>query len=395
MKKLGRFIRGLIILTIIVVALVEVFLRIGITPLYRKAVSPLTESKMLCQSSLQRGWASLAGTVGIDEFIIHNPAGFPSDPPTLAVGSLRAHIDTREARQGRIVLEDFTLNETAIAIVRNADGKLNTAAIRDALTRLQQASTGTPPTTAPSEEAPSPRPAPPEPLPTESTVAALPPLRVVTASAYIDLIFADYMNRPDKSFRLDLAIVATGSEITTAAYGTTNWASIELTGSIRQAPEAYQTDLTLSLAPLADPLAPSFRLAGTIAQIDMSELGALQDELGITSSNIVLSVNMTADSGVFMPGSQIQARMKNATLAGELATKHPKLKLPPDLSITIPIIGTVAEPSCNVTAAVVGSVIRNVGNNLDYILDNTTIDGESLQEKANEEVNRLLKKIKF
>ena len=40
-------------------------------------------------------------------------------------------------------------------------------------------------------------------------------------------------------------------------------------------------------------------------------------------------------------------------------------------------------------------MVRNVGNNIDYILDNTTIEGESLREKANEEVNRLLKKIKF
>jgi hypothetical protein len=395
MKKLGRFLRRLIIVVIILLALVEIILRVALTPLYRKALSPVIEQQLGCRSSLQRGWASLLGTVGVDKLIIDSPADFPSEPATLVVGGFQAQIKVGEALQGRYHLPEVKMRDTAIAIVRNAAGALNTAEIRDAIDRLQPAQSSPPATSTPSETLPGPAPDAHGETPLAATPSDLPPLLVDNAAADVDLIIADYKANPEAPFRIDLALQARATEISTVAFGHTNWAHVTLSGAIRQAPDAYQTKLVLDLAPLGDAMAPSFQLTGEIARIDMSEMGRIQDEIGITSSNVVLSIEITAKDGVFVKGSQITARMMDARLAGEHAAKYPKLTLPPNLSITLPLTGTVAQPSCDIQAAIIGSVLKNVGNNLDYILDNTTIEGESLRDKADQEVNRLLRKLKF
>ena len=392
MQRLGRFVRITIIIIVLLVGLIEVVLRVGLTPLYRKAISPAIETKLHCSSHLTRGWASLLGTVGVDNLVIESPEGFPAEPPTLSVGGFQASLKVAEAVQGRFHLPSVTLSDTAIALVRRGDGQLNTAVIRDAAT----APTLPPPPTAPTSPSPSPTPALPHSRtsPTSPT-PALPPLLVDTLAADIDLIIADYKADPASPFRVDLALQARATDLSTAAFGHTNWATLTLTGAIRQVPDAYKTNLELSLAPLADPLTPSFVLTGEIARIDMTAMGSIQDEIGISSSNVVLRLNLTAEEGHFVKGSHIEAVMMDARLAGKHAAKHPKLVLPPNLSLTIPITGTVAEPACDIKGAIIGSLVKNVGGNLDYILDNTTIKGESLRDKADQEVNRLLKKLKF
>jgi hypothetical protein len=247
--------------------------------------------------------------------------------------------------------------------------------------------TGLEPVGSDAEEQVSAKPAEPVATPAEKQDAAEPVElpKVQIDSLTFDTLFkyADHKTESGKPVNIGLDLNIDAENIATfVPQGTSgDWGTITIKGKGHNNPDAFIVDITADVAPLTDPASPSFKAKGSIAAFKPEELGEVQDEIGITGSSADLKLEIVVENGAFLKGSKLVATLHDARLTGKLKRKHKRVKLPPDVSITIPIKGTLAEPKISIVQAVTASVLRNLKNNPDYLLDNISVDGKSLRDR--------------
>jgi hypothetical protein len=57
--------------------------------------------------------------------------------------------------------------------------------------------------------------------------------------------------------------------------------------------------------------------------------------------------------------------------------------LPATVTLVIPIRGTLESPDVNIRQAITQSLLRNIADNPEVMLEQITIDGKSLRERLN------------
>ena len=369
-----RLLKVLIILFMILGAALlalQVFLNRGLNPVVQKALPKISDSIGLDVGIDDVSLNLFGGSLNVKNVRINNPESF-KDPTALAVENTVLNVGMRALSKGILEVSEATVKNAKVTLVRNKAGDLNLQKIKEAIPESEPAPE--------SPTAPAPPKAPdPDPEPTEI------PKVQINALAFNTLFeFVDYKPTNATPLRVGFDLNISAANISTfGERPEAEWGTFGIEGSIKDNPKAFVTDITARVAPLTDPLHASFNAQGNIMDIDIRELGSLASEMGVASSSANIAIQLNVRSGAFLPGSELVVALRNAELVGELKEKHKGLKLPPDLSITIPVSGSLEKPVISIQQAITISVLRNLTKNPDYLLDNVTVDGKSLRERLN------------
>ena len=178
---------------------------------------------------------------------------------------------------------------------------------------------------------------------------------------------------------MPFAATLAANNITTIGSDEDEWGTFTIKGSLLDKPKVFETSITGKIAPITDPLKVSMNINGSISGIDLTELGPYTNEIDIAAENITATLKLKCDGGIIDAfNSSLILTMDNVTLSGKLAKQAKNISLPPTLTINVPISGTIDAPEINIQAAIITTVLKNLGGALGTMLENATIDGKKL-----------------
>ncbi len=376
MLRLFKVLVVLVIVLAVVLVGLQLFLNHALTPAVQKALPEVNKTLGVDVAVGDLSINLLGGSLTADSIRIANPKGF-KERDVFTLERTVLDVGLLALTKGILEVSEATVKDAWLTLIRNGEGDVNVAVIREGLP--QPKPTGEPkPPAAPTPETPKPPPA-------KATRPAEMPKVQINQLAFNTLFeFIDHKTEKPEPNRVCLELAIAAQDVSTFVTGPeAKWGTVKISGSLRDKPEVFVTDISAGVAPLTDPLRASFTANGNIMAIDMRELGALSDEIGVASQSVDLTLNLTVRDGDFIAGSELVAALHNAELVGDLKKKHDGVKLPPEISLTIPVSGTLAKPVISIQQAITVSVLRNLAKNPDYILDNVTVDGKSLRQRLN------------
>ena len=372
MKKLLKILVGVVIVIAVLLIGLQIFLNRGLNPVVQKALPQVSESLGLDVAVENVSINLFGGSLEVENVKLANPQGF-REPAVFALDSTTLDVSLRALLDGIIQVSDASVKNAKITIVRNAEGAVNLTEIQKQLPKSETVADAEPPT----EETGKAEPEATEPI-------EIPKVQIDKLVFNTIFEFVDYKttNAQPNRLGIDLSIDA-GDVVTFGELPEEEWGTLNIRGGLREKPDQFVVDIKAKVAPLTDPAALSFRAEGNIAAMDMKKLGDISQEIGISAESADIAITLIVDKGLFSKGSKMVAALRNAELVGDLKKKNKKAKLPPNISITIPVSGTLATPKVNFVQAITASLLRNIAENPDYLLDNVTVDGKSLRDRLN------------
>jgi len=372
MKMLLNILIGIVVVFVVLLIALQIFLNRGLNPVIQKALPQISESIGVNLGVESVSINLMGGSLDIKKVSVGNPQRF-NEPNVFALESTILDIHLRALINGIVQVSKASVKNAKLTIVRNAEGDVNLTKIQQQLPQAEKI-----------KPEPQPQPATDkEPKPEKAEPVKIPNVQIDQLAFSMLFEFIDYKttNQTPHSLGFDLSIEA-ADVVTFGTQEQEQWGTIIIKGGLHDSPEKFVTEINTRIAPITDPNSMNFIAEGSIASIDMRDLGKdASEEIGLSSESAEITINVIVKDGVFIDGSKLVATLRDAKLAGKLKKKHKKTELPPDLSITIPISGTTAKPSINIVQAVTTSILRNIAKNPDYILDNVTVDGKSLRER--------------
>jgi len=380
MKKLLKILVGVVIVIAVLLVGLQVFLNRGLNPVVQKALPQVSESLGLDVAIDDVAINLFGGSLEVEKVKLGNPQGF-KEPAVFALDSTSLDVSLRALLDGVILVSDASVKNAKITIVRNEEGAVNLAEIQKQLPKSDTAAEVEPP----QKEAQEAKPEETQEAKSEETEPVEIPKVQIDKLAFNTIFeFVDYKTTNSEPNRLGIDLSLNAADVVT--FGTRpeeEWGTLNIKGGLHEKPDQFVVDIKAKVAPLTDPAALSFRAEGNIAAMDMKKLGDISQEIGISAESADIAITLIVDKGVFSKGSKMVAALRNAELVGDLKKKNKKTKLPPNISITIPVSGTLANPKVNFVQAITSSLLRNIAENPDYLLDNVTVDGKSLRDRLN------------
>jgi hypothetical protein len=381
MKKLVKIVGVLVIIIVVGLFGLQIFFNHGLTPVVQKMLPKVSEELGMDVSVEKVSVNLFKGSLDIAKLSLGNPEGF-SDPSIFALDRAGLDVVLRDLLQREVRISDAAVKNAIITLVRNQEGKVNLTEIQKNLKkdRQQVATDKVPDDQAPAKPESSSSPA----AEAAAEVVELPKVEIVKLGFNLLFEFIDYKTTNTQPRRIGLDLKLDAENITTFGEKPEDqWGTITINGGLHENPKRFAVNINARVAPLTDPAAPSFDAKGKIASVNMEDLGSLPDEVGVIGSSADIELNIMVRDGHFAKESKLIATLHDARLIGKLARKHKKTKLPPNISITIPINGSLDSPEVNIVQAVTASILRNVAKNPDYLLDNITVDGKSMRDRLN------------
>jgi uncharacterized protein involved in outer membrane biogenesis len=368
MKKLIKALAVLAIVLIVVVLATQLFLNRGLNPVIQKALPEASEALGVDLGVGNASISLFAGSMAVDAVSVANPEAFEG-PTAFSLDRTVLDVGLRSLSKGILEVSEASVENATLTLIRNQEGDMNLTKIQEALPRAEE-----------SEAVPTPEKETPPPASKPFTMPKV-QLNALTFNMLLEYIDYKTTNATPNNIGLDLLIEA--ADVTTfGSRPESEWGTLLIRGNLCDSPEDFVTDITARIAPLSDPAMATFSAVGNIVAIDMTEFGEeTMNEVGVTSSSADIALNIKVCEGAFMSGSALIVTLRNAELTGDLKAKHESVTLPPDLSLTIPISGTLAKPAVYLHQAITASILRNLVQNPDYILDNVTVGGKSLRER--------------
>lgn len=384
MKRGSKVLGILIVGVVVVVVAVQFFLNRALNPMVQKALPQVSESLGLEVGVDAVSLNLFAGALGVDAIRVSNPPGF-KEPHVLTIDDTSLDVGMLALLRGIVEVSDAAVEDAVLMVVRNQAGEVNLAGLQapevDREGRKKpRKRPDDPPSDAPEDK---PDDGPGEPAPDVEAPAEMPRVRVKALAFNSRFAFVDHKTSSGEApHRVDLELGVDARNVTTfEASQDTAPGTIHISGHLRQNPELFKTDMTVQLAPLVDPQHAGFTANGSIMAIDIRELGALAEETGVSGETADLAVALTVSDGTFSPGSKLEATLRNPKLVGELKRKHQHVTLPETVTFTVPVSGTLKKPVIRLDQAITVSLLRNLADNPELVLDNVTIDGKSLRER--------------
>jgi uncharacterized protein involved in outer membrane biogenesis len=365
------------IVLILLVGGLHFFLKNKLNSAIRTFVVPKAEQSL--GVSVAVGDASInlfGGGLRVGQVNVGNPPGF-AEPSLLSLDRLYVDLALLDLLKGTIRLSDAELDGTHLVIVRNKDGRVNTQEVQKRVAAIPSAATNG------EETATGPAAAPPAvPLPAE-------PKKVMIDRIAIDLLL-EYIDHglSDKPVRIPLRLSVQGGNLSTTAKSSADWGTLSIRGHLDGDPKAYVTELSGRLAPLEDPKKASFDLAGNIAAIDLRESGLLKADSEFQGDTAAIEARLVCRDGAFDPKqSSLRIVVKNPKLSGKLAKKARGIPIPPELSVSGPVAGTLDKPEFDFQAALIRTVLENLSGSLGTLLESAT----KKEPKVKSEVDKAVK----
>jgi hypothetical protein len=308
-------------------------------------------------------------TLSVRDVRASNPPGF-AEPSVLDIagGGLRLRLGA--LLRGVTDVPSLRLKGVRFRVIRNAEGLVNLAEIRDASDAYRRAH-------PPAVE---------ENTGEEGQARLL--LRRARAEGVVEYI--DHKAVTGEPVTQSVCLRVEAADIATYRRWFGRDGTFRVRGHDADNPEAFVVDLHGFVAPLEDPLKATFQVEGSIAAVDASRLGGLGANATVRSDSASVDIRLRCADGVFDAAkSVVTVKFQNATLSGNMARTTRLRKPLPTLTIAMPIAGTLESPRFDWMGAVSDTLFRDVGKTLDQALSQTGIDRIQGQIRSND-INRVL-----
>jgi len=331
----------------------HLFLQFGLTQTMRKVVLPCIQEET--GIDVRVGHLSLNlpnGILSLNGVEVRNPAGFFLEN-LASVERVEVEVDILSLfKQNPVLVRNIEVENALLNVIRNKDGDINIA-------MLQQA----PAEPVPESGIPTQRP---EDVPDSGQPASQPvelkPLPEVLLEALVCNAQIRYLDfRLDQlDLMLDLRLVGHG--LSSQSKGA--WGDLAVTGSLGDDRTRFITDLKILLAPLTDPVAPSFDLTGKVMEIDPRIMDKAYSKMGIRSAPFGLAPELHCREG-FFENSAIALNLKKVELEDKLSKRLGGMGTIGALRLVVPVEGSLQQPVVDIQ----GSLMSAIGGNVNSVLD--------------------------
>ena len=378
---------------IIVTGVTHIILTRQLTRILNAAVIPELEQSLGAPVTIKESrlslWHRTLDLSGIN--VTDTTAGAPA----IALSGATATFRLRPLLSGELDLTDLHLRGLEIVVRRDGSGK--TYVVPPSTHPTATAETGAVATAAvpPPQPVTAPVTAPvAAPVTAPASTPAVParaaktrkPLAVTTRTLTSDIrLTYEDAQISDPPLRLVFVFRISGKDLTTSGTADDRWGTLNIAGHLADDPEAFVMQLSGQVAPLSDPELASFDMEGRVTAIDPARFGALTQDVDFQADNMDVDLKMQCRNGSFVTaGSEVTVTLDKPRLTGDLAEKARGIELPASLIIQAPLTGTLAEPQVDIQAAILKTVLQNLGGQLGDMLRNATIDGKPLDENLGE-----------
>ncbi|MEI6810295.1 MAG: AsmA family protein [bacterium] len=357
MKKASKIGCGvlivLLVLVVITVVAVQVILKNHLGPIIQAQLPPVKEKLQL--QTLEVGNASvnlLGGSVRVDGIKVGNPKGFQEpvlfslDRFIVEVGAGKL-IKAAISKQLDLEIPRVELKDAELKIIRNPDSTINLQVLADTLSTGQEQK----PSEVPKETVVE--------KPVAKQSGPLPKIHLKIADINTSLRYADYAI--SKTEPLKIAIKTSLKLRNIATYDIGTRGSISITGALEGDANLCKTDLKGQISALIDPLKPTMEIAGDIGNVDLRLIRPYLDMAGFGCDSLSLKIDLACKDGVIDGKSVITLLMTKVLLTK--GGMPPGVNYLNELTVPVPLEGTITAPKVNMEKAVVKAILDNLKNN--------------------------------
>ena len=332
MKILIRILLILVLLVVVGVFALNLFLEKGLNPAIQAAI-PKAEEKMGVDLAVGNASISLfAGSMTLEEVAVGNPKGFNQPELFTLAKSVQDVALLPLITKQEIRIQEVTIEQSNLTVVRNTDGDINLQVL---LAALQG---DTPPTeeeTPPAEEETEKTPEEPQPLP---------PFQLEELLLTSVLTYVQEKDAGDP-FQLALNLKINAEDLGTIG-GPDDRGTLDVQGNLAGNQDLFVIGLTGTIAPITDPLQPTFELKGKVDSVELSLFDVFQKQFKIDGGMMGLDMVLNAKDGVFdSETSVVRVLISQPEIGSGLGV--PAGFNPATLAFPVKISGTVQEPQVN------------------------------------------------
>ena len=376
MKRAGKIGCGIliVILVLLIVAVVAVqnILKSHLGPIIQAQLPPVKEKLQV--RVLEVGGASvnlLGGSVQIDSIEVGNPQGF-QEPILFSLDRFRVEIGIgkliKAALRKEVDLEipRVELRNAELQLIRNEEGVINLKVLADTLgTGKTQVAETTP------GENKADRPA-------GRSAAPLPKIYVRTVD--INTVFRYLDHAASKTEPIKIALKNSVNIRNLATYDVGQIGDLSITGALESDANLCKTDLKGHIAPIINPETPTFDIAGDVGHVDLRLIRPYMDMAGFGCDSLSLKINIVCKDGV-LDGKQsvVTLVMTKVLLTRDMP---PGVNCINELTVPVPVDGTLSAPKVNLQKAVVKAIMDNLKGNAGSVISGAIGNAISKDKKG-------------
>lgn len=364
----------LLVLVVVGVIAVQVILKNHLGPIIQAQLPPVKEKLQV--QTLEVGGASvnlLGGSVRVDGIKVGNPKGF-EEPVLFSLDRFIVEIGVcrllKAAFRKEVDLEipRVEVRNAEIKVIRNAESAINLKVLADTLSGGQEAK----PVEKPVEK-PAAQPA------AEEQPGPLPKVYVKAVDINTLLRYVDHAM--SKTETINMAIKSAINLRNIATYDIGTRGDISITGCLENDANLCKTDLKGKISPLIDPLKPTMEIAGDVGNVDLRLVRPYMDMAGFGCDSLSLKINFVCKDGVIDgKKSVITLMMTKVALTRDMP---PGVNYLNELTVPVPVEGTITEPKVDMKKAVVKAIMDNLKNNAGTVA--TGLIGEAISGGKNKD----------
>ncbi len=341
MKFIGRF----VVFIVLLVLLISGALLFGFNGLLSSFVYPkLAADKGLEVQSDRASYNPFTGYLRLSDVEVANPIGF-REPQLANLSLVEVKIKPSSlVGGGPIIVERVNIDRGVIQLIRNEEGLLNVVALQQQM-GLEESGSGSGDTTML------------VPVPAVKDTTQ-PEILIQSVEINSDVRFVD-RQLTDLDLMLHLAVL--GQELGTVAGH--EWGRIQVMGELLSDRGAFNTELSMKLAPVVDSQRPSFDLEGRIMEIDPRLIAEASRKLGVSFAPFGVDPQLICREGN-LAGSEVAVRLHD--VAFSLGGNPTKVK---QLQFAVPVEGTIQAPKFEVTSALMQALGGNTRSLLGSALE--------------------------
>lgn len=297
----------------------------------------------------------LAGRFTARELAVSNPAEY-TEPHFISADKVSVKLSLFGLIRGRIIISNADLDNFTLNIVRNHDGSINA---NHFAARLQSGKTKEPDTETTAPE------------------TSTPDFKVSDAKATIRLRYIDHAfttNTLDYAFLTSIKIDDISNYGDPDDYGV-----FIINGHLEKNPLVLSSSITGRVSTLSNPLEPTFEVNGQIKSIHVDELDDLAHKIGLYSKEFIIDTPFKSTNGRLR--GDLKITFHEPMPLGKLAKKLKNTQLPPVITATVPVRGTVESPRIDWAGAVMQSLLDNALGNLDHTLKNLKVGPDDIEKQ--------------
>ncbi len=382
MKILIRTILVLVLLAVLAVFGLNWFLEKGLNPVIQKAI-PSAEEKLGVDIAVGNASVSiLAGSMTLEDVSLGNPEGFDHPEMFTLARSVQDIAVWPLLSKREIRVEEVTVEESNLTVVRNPDGLINLKVLLAAL------SEGAPPP----GEAPSP-----DKEPGDLPAFQLEQLLVTSLLTYIQ------EKESGDPFQIGLRLRIEGDHLGTIG-DPTDRGNLSIRGNLVGNQELFVIGVEGSIAPITDPLKPTFELKGKVDSVEITMFEVFRKDFRLDGGMMGLDMTLHADQGVIDPeASVVRVLISQPQLASGFGI--PSGFEPAALAFPVRVSGTIQEPKVHFMeglrrgiqdaikeAGGVGAQLERAGELADEVRSQAEAAATGMKEEARKAADELKEK---